>query len=293
MDTTVDPLDTESDEARRSALAALRGWATRRDQLPARRADLLAAAWWSGNRNVAELARSADVSRDTVYDDLRARGIDPTDRRTAPQSPPRYAPLAPAAVDELADLAGSVVAPAMLTQEPGPLPQTAWALAAGLARIAVLCDDDFPAWAREEAAQDLVARLRTALRHAHEAAADGWSDRQLARRTREHRLDTLEYQALAGATSLTLVLPGGEQATVHIESGRRSKDGEEWTVLRSDSRLDDRGLSGAEHLAVTDALETLAEILTPHLLVGDDSGEVDQDTHPVTGAPRRAANGAA
>lgn len=80
--------------ARRASLAAFKGWAARRDRLPEHRADLLAAAWWSGTRNVVELARTADVTRDTVYDDLRHRGIEPTDRTTAVERPrPRYEPL--------------------------------------------------------------------------------------------------------------------------------------------------------------------------------------------------------
>jgi hypothetical protein len=87
----------------RASLAALKGWAARRDRLPGQRADLMAAAWWSGWRNVAELARTADVSRDTAYDDLRARGIEPKDRLTTPERPqPRYEPLRPEAVHELA-----------------------------------------------------------------------------------------------------------------------------------------------------------------------------------------------
>ncbi|WP_143202290.1 hypothetical protein [Streptomyces sp. CB01249] len=48
----------------REPFAALKGWAARRDRLPEHRADLLAAAWWSGTRNVAELARTANITRD-------------------------------------------------------------------------------------------------------------------------------------------------------------------------------------------------------------------------------------
>ncbi|WP_255205085.1 phosphotransferase family protein [Actinomadura sp. BRA 177] len=73
-------------------------WATRQDRLPRDRADLLTAAWWAGNRNVAALARAANVGRDTVYADLRSRGIDVADRdvRTAPARgmPLDYRPLA-------------------------------------------------------------------------------------------------------------------------------------------------------------------------------------------------------
>ncbi|WP_367139474.1 MULTISPECIES: hypothetical protein [Streptomyces] len=43
---------------------------------------------------MAELARTADITRDTVYDDLTSRGIEPKDRTTATERPrPRYEPL--------------------------------------------------------------------------------------------------------------------------------------------------------------------------------------------------------
>lgn len=61
-------------------LDALRDWAVRADQLASDRADLMAAAWRAGGRNVAELGRSAGVSRDTVCSDLRSRGIDPRNK---------------------------------------------------------------------------------------------------------------------------------------------------------------------------------------------------------------------
>jgi UPF0042 nucleotide-binding protein len=41
---------------------------------------LTAAAWRAGERNVAAIARAAEVSRDTVYADLTAEGIDYHDR---------------------------------------------------------------------------------------------------------------------------------------------------------------------------------------------------------------------
>ncbi|GAB1646862.1 hypothetical protein [Krasilnikovia sp. MM14-A1259] len=71
--TTFDP--------RTAALADLREWA--QNQATARQR-LLAAAWRAGVRNVAELSRTAGVSRDTVYEDLRRESIDPTKRSTMP-----------------------------------------------------------------------------------------------------------------------------------------------------------------------------------------------------------------
>lgn len=75
----------EEADIARAALAALRAWAARCERLPAERADLMAAAWWAGHRNVNELARAAGgVSRTTVYKDLRVRGIEPTDKAVTP-----------------------------------------------------------------------------------------------------------------------------------------------------------------------------------------------------------------
>ncbi|MFF0430304.1 hypothetical protein ACFYUJ_38830 [Streptomyces sp. NPDC004520] len=66
---------------RDDVMAALRDWSK-----PGRRADLLADAWQAGETNVSALAEAARVSRPTVYADLRARGIDPDDRRTKGKS---------------------------------------------------------------------------------------------------------------------------------------------------------------------------------------------------------------
>lgn len=62
--------------AREQALAALRAWSA-----PGRRSDLVAAAWNVGATNVRELAEAARVgSRQTIYEDLKSRGIDPRNR---------------------------------------------------------------------------------------------------------------------------------------------------------------------------------------------------------------------
>jgi hypothetical protein len=68
-------------DPRAAALADLREWAE--NQATARQR-LIAAAWRAGVRNVAELSRTAGVSRDTVYDDLRRENIDPTKRSAMP-----------------------------------------------------------------------------------------------------------------------------------------------------------------------------------------------------------------
>ncbi len=62
---------------REAALQALRQWAGQQTQIRPR---LTAAAWRAGTRTIASLARAAGVSRDTVYADLAAEGIDYRDR---------------------------------------------------------------------------------------------------------------------------------------------------------------------------------------------------------------------
>jgi DNA-binding phage protein len=70
---------------RATALAALRDWAGRRAKLEEDRPVLMAGAWNAGARSIAELARAAGVSRDTVYSDLRGQGIDYSNRSQDPR----------------------------------------------------------------------------------------------------------------------------------------------------------------------------------------------------------------
>ncbi|HEY3514610.1 MAG TPA: hypothetical protein VGL36_35850 [Kribbella sp.] len=73
------------------ALEELRLWSS-----PGRRAELVAAAWRCGETNVSTLAEAARVTRQTVYTDLEACGIDPHDERGSAQKPPRWLePLIP------------------------------------------------------------------------------------------------------------------------------------------------------------------------------------------------------
>jgi hypothetical protein len=76
LDTTVSAMTAAAD----LALDALRRWAA------TNRADLVAAAWHAGNRNITALANAAGRGRDVIYADLRSRGIDPKTDRT--ENPP-------------------------------------------------------------------------------------------------------------------------------------------------------------------------------------------------------------
>ncbi|MFK0121615.1 hypothetical protein [Streptomyces sp. NPDC090994] len=253
----------EADMAR-AALAALRGWAARRERLPGDRADLMAAAWWSGHRNVAELARSADVSRDTVYEDLRTRGIEPTDKASAADPRPRYAPLTAKGVGGLAELSQSVTLPAILAQEPDELALTAWAISNALERVADLLDPDratMRQWGRHEVAHDLAARLQTALHHAQRVAADGAGERQLAGRSLNRiEAQLADEQYLVHRATVQLSHVGGDQITVRIGQAQPSDFMPAgWTLLDADRPL--REVTGPEHLAIRTALDTIAETL--------------------------------
>ncbi|MEU0238278.1 hypothetical protein ABZ234_11350 [Nocardiopsis sp. NPDC006198] len=61
---------------------------TARRAVAEQRARDIAAAWQRGDRDIRALAARHSVGRDTVHADLRAAGIDPTDR-TAPVDEPR------------------------------------------------------------------------------------------------------------------------------------------------------------------------------------------------------------
>ncbi|MEU2899634.1 hypothetical protein ABZ690_08090 [Streptomyces sp. NPDC006967] len=249
----------------RAALAALRGWAVRRERLSADRADLMAAAWWSGHRNVAELARSADVSRDTAYVDLRSRGIEPRDKAAAAVDPrPAYAPLAADAVHELGLLMESVVRPAIRTEKPDPLTQAAWDLTTAVVRIGELLDQDSEThrrWGRDELAHDLVDRLREVLEHAQVYAAGGASERQLAGRSlaRISERFTDERWVVADAT-VRLAHADGDRVDVRIGQAQfRDFVPAGWTLLDAHRPLGE--ITGAEHLAIRAALDTIADAL--------------------------------
>ncbi|MFI5736122.1 hypothetical protein ACIA49_38770 [Kribbella sp. NPDC051587] len=77
------------------ALEDLRLWST-----PGRRAELLAAAWRSGETNIRTLAEAARVTRQTVYTDLESCGIDPGDDRENAQEPRWFAPIVPLFTNE-------------------------------------------------------------------------------------------------------------------------------------------------------------------------------------------------
>ncbi|MEU5189917.1 hypothetical protein AB0G83_22650 [Streptomyces klenkii] len=124
-----------------------------------------------------------------------------------------------------------------------------------------------------EMAEDLAGILRDALRHAHAHWASLRSTDRLAARTTARDLDLLDSQAVAGGATLQLSLPIGRSITVTLgeEDFRSPKEG--WTTVHSDSELLDATISGADHAAIKDALDTITEVLTAHLR--EDAFETD------------------
>lgn len=75
-------------ESGQAALHALTTWARQHRTIRPR---LVAAAWRAGVRNIRGIARAAEVSRDTIYSDLTAEGIDYRDRTAAAAPDPHPA----------------------------------------------------------------------------------------------------------------------------------------------------------------------------------------------------------
>ena len=260
-------MDTDSTGIRQATLDAVGSWPRRRDRLPEDRADLLAAAWWAGNRNVAELARVSDTSRDTVYSDLRSRGIDPQARFTPAGPRPRYAPLRFETVDELASLMSTVLLPPILREKPGPLESAAWQLGKAMTRIADLVGpaESGTTYTPAENAEDLAVTLGYALQYAHAYWASLQTNAQLAARAAQSAVDRCEEQAVVDSATLTLGLPNAQSITITLGSAPYRTPNAGWTTVATDSPLLSADLDGPEHLAIRAALDAISEVLTKHL----------------------------
>jgi hypothetical protein len=243
---------------RSRAVEALRRLAARSDRFPQERARLLASAWTFGERNVAALARAADVTRQTVYDDLRAQGIDPRGR-DEPTAVPRHRPLDPDAVRQVADTAASVLSGAMLTAEPGPLAEAAWQAHIALGRVADLLDtpDDTE---RLSAVDDLAARGTFVRRHAHKLLAASYTDEQVARHVQDAQITAAETQPDIGEATLQVSFPDGTRTQIRIGAAGPPA-GPMWTTWTASDGTPLRRPDAFEHLEVAAAFDTLAQAL--------------------------------
>ena len=260
----------DSPDIRKAALDAVSAWPRQRDRLPGHRADLLAAAWWAGNRNVTELARASDTARDTVYSDLRSRGIDPMARHLPADGRPRYVPLQYDTVDQLASLMSTVLLPSVLCSDPGPLASAAWQIEKAMTRIADLLDPEkspskYPA---AENAEDLAETLRSALRYAHAYWASIQTGPELAARATNSAIARAGDEAIADRATVTLGLPNGDSITVALGQVPYADPGAGYTTVATDSPLLATGIDGRDHLEIRAALDMIGEVLTRHLIDG-------------------------
>jgi hypothetical protein len=210
----------------------------------------------------AALARTADVSRDTIYADLRARDIDPADREQP--TTPRYRPLRRDTVRQAADTVAGAVTGAMLAEVPEPLVLAAWQAGIALRRVADLTDtgpndhDNRHGWLR-----DLAARGDYVRQYANQALAEELPDKQVAAVIDDEA--TIAYDlgetTVTGATA-QVYRPDERHITVRV--GTRGGTGglAGWSTWSASDGVTLPPVTAYRHLEITAALSTLAELLT-------------------------------
>jgi hypothetical protein len=275
-------MDTDVESARIAALAALIGWADRRERLSSDRADLVAEAWRTGTRNVAELARLARVSRDTVYADLAARDVTVGKREAEPAGSLAChgAPLRADSVRAVGQIADAVTRPAFGHDPADPVTRAALVASGALSLVADVLDpptDQGPGWTRPELLRALANRGDELSHHALRAlaaageradlAADGDLRRRSALHTGRH--------AVADGAVVTLTTPTGETITVDVGT-----DASGWTTLGGP--LLEGDVDPLDHLEVRGALDVLARVATRHLV---ESAKTERRKDAVPGSP--------
>ncbi|MEV6762121.1 hypothetical protein AB0N16_16020 [Streptomyces sp. NPDC051105] len=279
---------TEPNEAARiAALSELIAWAERRQRLSEDRADAVAAAWRTGTRNVAELARLARVSRDTVYADLAARAISPGSRGQEISGPQKAGgiPLRGESVRTVARIADAVARPAFTHDPDDPLVRATLAASSALETVADVLEpptDQGPGWTPRETLPGLADEGEKLAHHSRRALAAITEPAELTASSAGYRQSLLHTgrHAVADGASVTLTLPTG--GVITLEVGR---DETGWTRLTSDSPLLVEGVDSLDHLEAQAALHTLARIATRHL-TETALAEQRKDAPPGSRSPR-------
>ncbi|MFD4397282.1 hypothetical protein [Kitasatospora sp. NPDC058478] len=261
--------DTVSAVAREACLNALTTHAAQPDADPARGVEFLAAAWWAGVRDLVVLSEAAGCTVEEVRSALRVAGVEPVGAAMFGSPRPAYAPLCAGQVRELAEVVGRIVGPASLRVDPSPEALLAWHLHIVLLRLAVVLDGGAPTGHRAELSHDLVEHLRTVLARAEEVMA-GLHGREelavLAERDDGGAIE-VEGQAVAEGATVTLGLPVGHSVTVTLSQQPYGRADAGYTTVTSSSTLLNTlsPVSGAEHLQLRHALDTIARVLTGRL----------------------------
>lgn len=248
-----------------AVLSALRSYDRIRNDLPVLRAIVLALGWSVDLRNVNELARTADVSRNTVYKDLRSRGIDPK-RRDDPADP-AYPALSGRMLEDLALLVWAY-ARALEQSDATPAGDLEFAqLVAGVllsvGRLAetspeVVTDDD---WERDDSRAwrlvDILDNLDELASITCSALAEHTSDTQAAETFARSRLDA-QHEAYVEAAAFRLSLPGGRIVNVEI-----ARDEGELLTISDDESDESTPADRREHLALVSGFRWIADALMP------------------------------
>lgn len=273
-----------NDHERLATLAALIAWADRRERFAEERADLVAAAWRSGSRNVAELARLARVSRDTIYADLKARSIDTSARAqdaTSTEPAPRNQ-LEAKSLRPLAQLVEAVSRPAFGRAPNDPLTRVITSAGNALELTADVLSppsNQGPGWTRAELLPGLAEEGAVITHHAQRELAASQEPGELAARTDYFHRATLHRgrQASAERVDVTVALPAGGSVTVRLDRDERG-----WTTLGGDSPLLTGEIDGLDHLEVQHALTVLSQVITRHL---DGGAFVERRKDALPGGP--------
>jgi hypothetical protein len=274
----------DQERERLAALAALVAWADRREHLADERADLVAAAWRRGSRNVAELARLARVSRDTIYSDLKGRDIDTSSRaqdEIGAELGSREK-LKAGSVRPLAQLVDAVFRPAFGRAPDDALTRAGVSAGRALEVVADVLEppvDQGPGWTREELLPALAAEGAAITHHAHRELAAGGEAAQLAARTDHIHRAVLHQGRHASAEQVDVVvaLPAGESITVRLGRDERG-----WTTLGGDSPLLTGVIDGLDHVEVQHALGVLSQVITRNL---DEGAFVQRRRDALRGGP--------
>ncbi|MFJ5219470.1 hypothetical protein ACIP98_32785 [Streptomyces sp. NPDC088354] len=260
-------MTTSTEPERITALSALIGWADRRERLSSDRADLMAGAWRTGTRSVAELSRAARVSRDTVYADLTARGIDVSKRDEGASGPltGQGTPLNAESVRAVARVADAATLPAWAHAPDDPLTRAARAASRALEGVADAMNppaDQGPGWDPKDTLPDLAGQGQELSHQAHRALAELATPQDLAASADFRRRAILHSgrNAVADAVTLTVTVPTGETVTVSL-----AVDGTGWTTMSTDSPLVGDGVDALDHLEAQAAMGILAQVVTRHL----------------------------
>jgi hypothetical protein len=251
--------------------------------MPAERGDLIATAWRLGERNVRTLAQAADVTRQTVYEDLRDRDIDPRQDRFGSAAVPRHAPLDHQLLADHSARMSVAIAPAMLSDTPDPLALAAWKAHQILVAIARLLEPELVGTSGRTPAEERAALLDSiadygadAGRAAHQQWASEASRADLAAFTSEAD-NPSGFDAFIDTVTVSLGVPvdARPSITVTLSTVTNSTDTtpEGWTTWASNAPLPLADIDELRHLRIRFLLGQLTAVLTdavhPDLLALD------------------------